>query len=146
MIMIIITLLIVIVIIIIIMNIVIITIIIIIILIIIIIIVWLYEMVIFRAVPIARALDLGADLVVTGRCVDSALALAPLMHSVRWENVKHWVTEERCYYSHQFGHKNHASCAIFCDCQGSPLLLVVFVTALVTALGPACGNSFTRKK
>ena len=27
--------------------------------------------------PIKRALDLGADIVLTGRCVDSALALGP---------------------------------------------------------------------
>ncbi|XP_077445696.1 uncharacterized protein LOC144066198 isoform X1 [Stigmatopora argus] len=33
--------------------------------------------------PIRRCLDLGADIVVTGRCVDSALALGPLMHAVR---------------------------------------------------------------
>ncbi|XP_077598159.1 uncharacterized protein LOC144213524 isoform X3 [Stigmatopora nigra] len=32
--------------------------------------------------PIRRCLDLGADIVVTGRCVDSALALGPLMHTV----------------------------------------------------------------
>ena len=35
-----------------------------------------------RAFPIAEALDLGADIVVTGRCVDSALALAPFIHKV----------------------------------------------------------------
>ena len=35
-----------------------------------------------RAFPIARALNAGADVVVTGRCVDSALALGPLIHKV----------------------------------------------------------------
>ncbi|XP_067436774.1 uncharacterized protein lratb.1 [Thunnus thynnus] len=37
------------------------------------------------ALPIRRCLDLGADIVVTGRCVDSAVALGPLMHTFGWE-------------------------------------------------------------
>ncbi|XP_067118073.1 uncharacterized protein [Osmerus mordax] len=37
------------------------------------------------AVPIQRCLDQGADIVVTGRCVDSAVALGPLMHTFGWE-------------------------------------------------------------
>ncbi|XP_073330826.1 uncharacterized protein lratb.1 [Pagrus major] len=39
------------------------------------------------ALPIRRCLDLGADIVVTGRCVDSAVALGPLMHSFGWKRT-----------------------------------------------------------
>ncbi len=37
-------------------------------------------------VPIARALGMGAQIVVTGRVVDSALALGPLMHEFGWQS------------------------------------------------------------
>jgi len=37
------------------------------------------------AFPIARALDLGADIVVTGRCVDSAVTLGACIHAFSWE-------------------------------------------------------------
>ncbi|MES2883991.1 MAG: acyclic terpene utilization AtuA family protein [Pseudomonadota bacterium] len=37
------------------------------------------------AFPIAAALAAGADIVVTGRCVDSALALGPLIHEFDWQ-------------------------------------------------------------
>lgn len=36
------------------------------------------------AFPIAAALDLGADIVITGRCVDSALTLGACIHAFGW--------------------------------------------------------------
>uniref|UniRef100_A0A3B3ZLX0 Uncharacterized protein n=1 Tax=Periophthalmus magnuspinnatus TaxID=409849 RepID=A0A3B3ZLX0_9GOBI len=39
--------------------------------------------------PIRRCLDLGADIVVTGRCVDSAVALGPLIHSFGWDTEQY---------------------------------------------------------
>ena len=37
------------------------------------------------ALPVAAALGRGADIVVTGRCADSALALGVLMHEFGWQ-------------------------------------------------------------
>lgn len=37
------------------------------------------------AFPIAAALDAGADMVITGRCVDTAVALGPMIHAFGWQ-------------------------------------------------------------
>jgi hypothetical protein len=39
----------------------------------------------FGALPIKAALDAGAQIVVTGRCVDSAVTLGALMHEFKWQ-------------------------------------------------------------
>ncbi|MFN4136414.1 MAG: acyclic terpene utilization AtuA family protein [Novosphingobium sp.] len=41
------------------------------------------------AFPIAAALDAGADIVVTGRVVDSAIVLGPLIHAFGWQAHEH---------------------------------------------------------
>jgi hypothetical protein len=37
------------------------------------------------AFPMAQALQTGADIVLTGRCADAALALAPMIHELGWK-------------------------------------------------------------
>lgn len=41
------------------------------------------------AFPIAAALDAGADIVITGRCADSALVLAACLHQFGWRQSDH---------------------------------------------------------
>ncbi|MDX2128935.1 MAG: acyclic terpene utilization AtuA family protein [Chloroherpetonaceae bacterium] len=40
----------------------------------------------FGAAPIAKCLEAGADIVVTGRCTDTGLTLAPMMYEFGWKS------------------------------------------------------------
>jgi hypothetical protein len=59
--------------------------------------------------PIAEALAAGADIVITGRCVDSALALGPLVHAFGWD----WSDFDRLSLGSLAGH------IIECGCQAT---------------------------
>jgi hypothetical protein len=52
------------------------------------------------AAEIAHALDAGADIVITGRCVDSALVLGPLVHTFGWS----WNDHDRLSQGSLAGH------------------------------------------
>jgi hypothetical protein len=39
------------------------------------------------AFPIAEALQTGADVIITGRCADAALALGPMIHEFHWQET-----------------------------------------------------------
>lgn len=41
------------------------------------------------ALPIAAALEAGADVVITGRCVDSAVTIGAVMHARGWQSHEH---------------------------------------------------------
>ncbi|WP_201314239.1 acyclic terpene utilization AtuA family protein [Dyella sp. EPa41] len=63
----------------------------------------------FGALPIKAALDAGAQVVITGRCVDSAVTLGALMHSFGWAADDH----DRLAAGSLAGH------IIECGCQGA---------------------------
>ncbi len=61
------------------------------------------------ALPIKAALDAGADVVITGRCVDSAVTLGALMHEFGWATDDYHLLAAGSLAGH----------LIECGCQGS---------------------------
>ena len=61
------------------------------------------------ALPVKRALDAGAQIVVTGRCVDSAVTLGALMHEFGWSSTDYDLLAQGSLAGH----------IIECGCQAT---------------------------
>ncbi len=61
------------------------------------------------ALPVKRALDEGAQIVITGRCVDSAVTLGALMHAFAWSPSDHDLLAQGSLAGH----------IIECGCQAT---------------------------
>ncbi|TRY84903.1 hypothetical protein DNTS_002023, partial [Danionella cerebrum] len=72
------------------------------------------------ALPIKRCLDLGADIVVTGRCVDSAVVLGPLMHSFSWDTSNYDLLAAGSLAGHLIECGAQATGGIFTDWHKVP--------------------------
>lgn len=72
------------------------------------------------AFPIARAFDAGADIVITGRCVDSALALGPLIHEYGWSETDYDLLAAGSVAGHLIECGTQATGGIHTDWQSVP--------------------------
>lgn len=74
----------------------------------------------FGGGPIARALADGAEMVITGRVVDSALALGPLMHEFGWGEDDHDLLSAGSLAGHVIECGAQATGGLFTDWQDVP--------------------------
>jgi hypothetical protein len=72
------------------------------------------------ALPIAAALDGGADIVITGRCADSALALGILMHEFGWGPQDHDLLAAGSLVGHMLECGPQATGGVFTDWESVP--------------------------
>lgn len=74
----------------------------------------------FGGRPIAEALAAGADMVITGRVVDSALALGPLMHEFGWGDGDHDLLSAGSLAGHVIECGAQATGGLFTDWEEVP--------------------------
>ncbi len=72
------------------------------------------------AIPIAQALDAGADIVVTGRCADSALGLGILMHEFGWTSSDYDLLAAGSLVGHVLECGPQATGGVFTDWERVP--------------------------
>ena len=72
------------------------------------------------AFPIAAALEAGANIVITGRTVDSALALGPLIHEFGWKPTDHDLLSAGSLAGHVIECGTQATGGIFTDWHDVP--------------------------
>lgn len=74
----------------------------------------------FGGRPIAEALAAGADMVITGRVVDSALALGPLMHEFGWTDADYDLLSAGSLAGHVIECGAQATGGLFTDWEDVP--------------------------
>jgi len=74
----------------------------------------------FGGRPIAEALAAGADMVITGRVVDSALALGPLMHEFGWSEADYDLLSAGSLAGHVIECGAQATGGLFTDWEDVP--------------------------
>ena len=72
------------------------------------------------ALPIKAALDQGADIVITGRCVDSALALGALMHEYAWQDDQYDLLAAGSLVGHLLECGPQSTGGVFTDWESVP--------------------------